>query len=286
MGLHISLRAEPIFSLFGLTVTNSLLMGWITIFILASLAIYLNSRLSLRPGGLQVMFETVINGLYDLFQSILGDKIKYFFPLIATLFLYIIVSNWLGLLPGVGTIGIFKKEVVAEEKNTPVAQEKTESSGSQEHDATIKEKAQTQEHSTAAKEQVEFIPLFRAATADLNTTLALALISVFLLQVYGLKFLGPKVYISKFINFSNPIMFFVGILELIGEVSRVISFAFRLFGNIFAGEVLLSVIAFLIPILVPIPFMAMEIFVGFIQALVFSMLTAVFLNLATEHVSH
>ncbi len=124
------------------------------------------------------------------------------------------------------------------------------------------------------------IPILRGANADLNTTLSLGLISVGLIQFYGIKFLGFKNYISKFINFSNPIAFFTGILEIVSEISKIISFSFRLFGNIFAGEVLLSIIAFLVPILASFPFLLLEVFVGFIQALVFSMLTAVFLNLA------
>ncbi len=123
-------------------------------------------------------------------------------------------------------------------------------------------------------------PLFRGNNADLNSTLSLALISVTLTQIFGIKYLGFKGYIKKFLNFNNPIAFFTGILETISEVSKIISFSFRLFGNIFAGEVLLTIIAFLIPVAVSFPFLILEVFVGLIQALVFSMLTAVFLNLA------
>lgn len=125
----------------------------------------------------------------------------------------------------------------------------------------------------------ESVPLLRAPSTDLNFTLALAIVAVFFIQWYGLKNLGLG-YIGKFINLRSPAEFFVGILEIISEVSRIISFAFRLFGNIFAGEVLLTVIAFLIPLIAPLPFLALELFVGFVQALVFSMLTAVFLNVA------
>ncbi|MGB9707339.1 MAG: F0F1 ATP synthase subunit A [Microgenomates group bacterium] len=124
------------------------------------------------------------------------------------------------------------------------------------------------------------VPILRGANADLNTTLSLGILSVVLSQYFGIKFLGFKNYLSKFLNFSNPISFFTGILEIISEISKIISFSFRLFGNIFAGEVLLSIMAFLVPILASFPFLLLEIFVGFIQALVFSMLTAVFLNLA------
>jgi F-type H+-transporting ATPase subunit a len=116
----------------------------------------------------------------------------------------------------------------------------------------------------------------------LSTTLALALISVVATQYLSVKALGAGGYISKFINIRNPINAFVGILELISEFAKLLSFSFRLFGNIFAGEVLLLVISFLVPIILPIPFLGLEIFVGFIQALVFTMLTTIFIVVATE----
>ena len=152
------------------------------------------------------------------------------------------MQNWFGLLPGVGSIVV-----------------------------------EVYEHG-----EKFHVPLFRGANADINSTLALAIVSVAMTQYYGIKSLGFKGYISKFINLSNPINFFTGILEIISEVSKIISFAFRLFGNIFAGEVLLVIIALLIPILASFPFLLLELFVGFIQALVFSVLTAVFLSIAVE----
>lgn len=241
---HISITAEPIGTILGFTITNSILTTWAVMLLLTIIGVFLANSLKTIPGNLQSIGEIIIEGLYNLFNSILGkDKVNKFFPLLTTLFIFIISANWIGLLPGVGTIGI--------------------------------------------KEGTKLIPLFRGPTADLNTTLALALIAVFTVQFYGIKSVGSKIYLSKFINFSNPINFYVGILELISEISRILSFAFRLFGNIFAGEVLLAVIAFLIPIIVPLPFLGLEIFVGFIQALVFAMLTAVFLASATsEHADH
>jgi len=125
------------------------------------------------------------------------------------------------------------------------------------------------------------VPLLRGGTADLNITLGTAIVAVFMVQVFGYRSLGMK-YFKKFINFSNPINFFVGFLELISEFAKIMSFSFRLFGNIFAGEVLLAVIAFLLPIFGPLPFIGLEIFVGFIQALVFATLTLVFVNIATS----
>ena len=129
---------------------------------------------------------------------------------------------------------------------------------------------------------VNHAPLFRGPNADLSTTLAFALISVGATQYFGIKELGAKGYLSKFFNFKNPMNAVLGILETIQEFSKIISFSFRLFGNIFAGEVLLVVIAFLVPLLLPVPFLALEVFVGFIQALVFTVLTAIFISVATE----
>jgi F-type H+-transporting ATPase subunit a len=125
-----------------------------------------------------------------------------------------------------------------------------------------------------------FIPILRGPTADINATLALALIAMFMVQYYGFKYQGFK-YLKKFFNFSNPINAFVGILELVSEFSKIISFTFRLFGNIFAGEVLIAVMTFLIPVVAPMPFYALELFVGVIQGLVFMMLSTVFMNMAT-----
>lgn len=244
--IHISLTAEKLFSIGGtFWVTNSLLSSWIAMTLLLIFSLAATRKISLIPNNLQQIAEIVVEGIHNLFSTILHDKIDTFFPLIGTYFLYIISLNWLGLLPGVGTIGL--------------------SSIEEGHKA--------------------FIPLFRAGTADLNTTLALAVIAMLVIQITGLKTLGVN-YLKKFLNIGSPINFFVGILELVSEFSKIISFAFRLFGNIFAGEVLLTVIAFLIPILAPVPFMGLELFVGFIQALVFSMLTAVFLSLATVKEQH
>lgn len=130
--------------------------------------------------------------------------------------------------------------------------------------------------------KVNDVPLFRGPNADLSTTLAFALVSVGLTQYFGVKTLGFKGYLSKFINIKNPMGFVLGILETVQEFSKIISFSFRLFGNIFAGEVLLVVITFLVPIILPVPFLALEVFVGFIQALVFTVLTAIFISVATE----
>jgi F-type H+-transporting ATPase subunit a len=260
MALHISLAAEPIAHIGSFPVTNSLLMTWGVMGILLIASFVSTRKLSLVPGHAQSIAELVIEGLYSFFSSVVGHHVKVIFPLVASLFLFIIISNWSGLLPGVGTIG-FREPVVAEH----ISAETTASEPVPEKKAATK-----------------FIPLFRGPTADLNMTIALAIIAVISMQYFGFKTLGIK-YGTRFISFKGPINFYVGILEIVSDVSKVISFAFRLFGNIFAGEVLLSVMAFLMPFLVPLPFLGLELFVGFIQALVFSTLTSVFINVAVAH---
>ena len=242
MELELSLAAEKIFHIAGFAITNSLLTTWIVMGALI-LSVFVAARnLKEVPSRWQVVVELVIESLYSLVEGVAGKKTKEFFPLVATFFIYIIFLNWSELIPGVGSIGFL-------------------------------------EH---AHGKDFLIPLFRAPTADLNVTLAFALISVIAAQYYGIKKLGLLRYSKRFINVKNPIDFVVGILEIISEIAKIISFSFRLFGNIFAGEVLLTVVAFLIPFFAPIPFFALEIFIGFVQAIVFAMLTLVFLNIATE----
>ncbi len=126
------------------------------------------------------------------------------------------------------------------------------------------------------------VSLLRSPNSDLNTTLALALIAVFSTQAFSLSHLGGKLFLRRFLDLRSPIRFFMGFFEVISESVKVLSFSFRLFGNIFAGEVLLLVIAFLAPYLVPVPFMILEIFVGVIQAFIFSMLTLSFIKTASQ----
>lgn len=244
-GIHISLKAEKIFTVLGIPVTNSILTTWLVMLFLVIFSLIVSRRITLIPTGLQVLTEMLVGGIYNFFETVTKDKTRIFFPLLGTLFIFIVFLNWFGLFPGVGSIGLNEME---------------------------------EGHKI-------FVPLFRAGSADINTTLALALISVFTIQFFGIKTLGLD-YLGRFFNFKNPIYFFVGILELVLEFAKILSFSFRLFGNIFAGEVLLTVIAFLMPIFAPIPFLGLELFVGFIQGLVFSMLTAVFLSLATVKMDH
>ena len=241
---EISLKAQQLFSIGSFNLTNGLFLSVFASLVLIIFAVIFRGKIKLIPGKVQAVVEMGIEGLLGLMESVLGtrDAAEKYLPLVATIFIFILVSNWFGILPGVGSL-IFKNG------NTEV-------------------------------------PVFRSPAADLNFTLALAVIAVFMTNFFGIAILGFFSHVKKFINFSSPINFFVGILELLSEVSRIISFSFRLFGNVFAGEVLLIIIFFLLPYVAPVPFMFMEIFVGAIQAFIFAMLTLVFLASHTAKTEH
>lgn len=240
--MEISIAAETIVKIAGFPITNTLILAWIVMGILVCFGAIATYRLSPVPGKIQNVAETFVEKLYGFVKGVIGTDrdTEKIFPFIVTFFVFILLSNWFGLIPGVGTIGI------------------------------------TEEHNG----KLALVPFLRAPASDLNTTLAFAIISVIITNVFGISAIGFFKHFGKFISFKSPIGFFVGILESIAEVAKIISFSFRLFGNVFAGEVLLVVIGSLIPYLAPIPFLGLEIFVGFIQALVFSMLTLVFIKVA------
>lgn len=241
--MEISLAAETVFKIGNFPITNSVLTTWVVMAVLLLLAM-LSRRVRLVPRQLQNITEILVLWLYDLTLSIVNnDKIaRRIFPLMAVFFIFILVSSLAGLLPGAGSIGIF--------------------------------------HLVDGKETL--VPLFRAPTSDLNTTFALAVISATVYTFLGISTIGFVEYAKKFVRLSSPIDFFVGILEFISEFSKIISFGFRLFGNIFAGEVLISVVTFLVPYILPAPLYGFEIFVAFIQAFVFTVLSIVFTALAIQ----
>lgn len=299
-GLHISISAETLFSIGGFAITNSMITSLVASGLLIAFAVAVRAswKDTDRPSGLQNFAEWIIEMLYNLVYSVVGShkKSTKFFPFIATFFLFIMLNNWVGLLPGVGTIGIIKEESEAHASSTTptfvspayAASDPEVLAGDALQADEMQRSGEEEIHlegiegeKTGSKEVV--VPIFRAGTADINMTLALAIFSQFMAQYFGFSHIGLG-YLKKFFNFSSPIMFFVGILELMGEFTKIISYAFRLFGNIFAGEVLLVVIAYLVPVVVPMPFYGLELFVGLIQALVFSMLSVVFFNMAT--ISH
>jgi F-type H+-transporting ATPase subunit a len=261
---------------FPIPVTNSLLATWLTMLLLVLFGLWVRSGLKEIPSGKQNVAEMVIEALYGLTESVAGPKwAPRFFPIIATIFLFVLLSNLLDpLTPLLAAVGI--KEVIG------------------------------------GKEEI--IPILRSPSTDLNFTVGLALISVALTQYFGIRANGLG-YFGKFINVSGFVKFFqvltgrregkafgvlslglidfvIGLIELISEFAKILSFSFRLFGNIFAGEVLLLVIPFLLSFLFPLPFLGLELFVGFIQAFVFAVLTLAFMSMATishgeaEHEAH
>lgn len=250
--MEISLTAEKLFQLGSLPVTNTTVMTVAVSALIIGTSLVLKSKLKTVPKGFQNIVEYVFEAFLNLTESITQNKkqTQKIFPLIMTLFIFIILSNWVELLPGLGTIGLRE----------------------------------------AHEGKAVLIPFLRSSSADLNMTLALSLIAVFSIQFAGIATIGAVKYGKKF--FISPLRepyvigTFVGLLELIGEFTKIISFSFRLFGNIFAGEVLLMVILNLVPYVLPLPFLLMEIFVGFIQALVFAMLTLVFIKMATVEAEH
>ncbi|OGI21785.1 MAG: ATP synthase F0 subunit A [Candidatus Moranbacteria bacterium RIFCSPHIGHO2_01_FULL_55_24] len=250
--MEISIAAEKLFSLGALPITNAFLIGILVSALLMILGTRLAKNLSSVPKGLQNVVEVIFEALLDLVESVTQDKkqARQFFPLIATIFLFVLLSNWAGLLPGLGTVGL-----------------------AHEHEG----------HAT-------IIPFLRSTSADLNFTLALSLITVTTVQFTGIAALGAVRYAKKFLvsPFHKPYVIgtMVGVLELVSEIGKTISFTFRLFGNVFAGEVLLTVMLHLVPFLLPLPFLFLEVFVGFIQAVVFAMLTLVFLKMATVEMEH
>jgi len=260
-----TLYAEPIFHVGNFTITNSLLTSWVAVVILIVFFIALGKKIKKVPRGIQNIFEIILEEALSLADSITGNRKKSekFLPIALTLFLFILINNWLGLIPGVGTIGFIEGET----------------------------------HKI-------FVPLLRGGTADLNTTLALALFAVVASHVMGVITIGLWKHFNKFINLKafieipkkissdvsialiNPIKAFVGIIEIIGEIAKVASLSFRLFGNIFAGEVLLASTMALFAFILPLPFMFLEIIVGLIQSLIFAMLTLVFMTIASQSEEH
>ena len=262
---------DVIFQPFGFSITNTLLCTWITI-VLVIIFVYFGTRKSdLIPAGFQNFIEWSVEGIRNLVVGAVGqEKGKKFFPLVGTFFFFALFANILDVFPGIDTIGWVNLTQV--------------------HEA----------HLSAPGSFLLFgdytsmiVPWFRPPTSDLNVTFAMALISVIVTQIYGFMWLGAGAHISKYFRFKEmfthgfqgPIEFFVGLIELVTEAARILSFAFRLFGNIFAGSAVLAVFAFLVPALADIIFIPLEIFVALVQALVFALLTLVFMQLATtsEH---
>ncbi len=262
-----TIYAEPIFNIGNFVITNSLLNSWLAVLIIIIFCVILRLNIKKIPGKIQHIFEILLEGAFSLCDQVTNDRkitLK-IFPLVTSLFIFILINNWLGLLPIVGSVGFI-------------------------------------EH---ISNESFFIPLFRAGTADINTTLALSVAVVIGSNIFGIIAIGIWKTFNKYVNIKAlgeivtkfrkdknviivaPISFFVGILELIGEMAKVASLSFRLFGNVFAGEVLLASMGAILLYLLPTPFLFLEVFVGLIQALIFSLLATVYFTIASQdHEEH
>ncbi len=252
------LIAEPIFHLGNFAVTNTLINSSLTVVFFFIIGLILRNKTALVPRGIQNFAESILEIIIGYLDQVTHDRKKsmQFLPIVGGIFLFILISNWAGLIPGTGSIG----------RNLLVEGHR------------------------------ELVPLFRPSNTDLNMTLAMAMFAVVGSHILGIMAIGFWKYSNKFIklgdlvkSFRKPgigimvavIEFGVGLIEVFSEVAKMVSLSLRLFGNVFAGEVLLTVLASLIAFLVPLPFMFLEILVGLIQAVVFSMLTLVYLTMAT-----
>ena len=263
---EITIFAEPIFEISGFHITNSLLNTWLVVIAVIIFGLLMRRTISVIPRKAQNFLEMIVEQLLGVFDSVTNSREKSlrFFPLVASFFVFILLNNWLGILPGIGSIG----KIVSE------------------HGEKV------------------FVPFFRGGTADLNTTLALAIVGVVATHLVGVTTVGAWHHLNKFINIQsiidipgkvtkdaailivNPIKLFVGFIEIIGELAKVASLSFRLFGNIFAGEVLLASMSAILAFGTPIPFMFLEIVIGLIQALIFAMLILVYLTIHTSVEEH
>ncbi|MBY0329025.1 F0F1 ATP synthase subunit A [Patescibacteria group bacterium] len=261
-----TLFAEPIFSIGSFSVTNSLLTSWIAVLLIVVFSVVLRKKLKQIPGFLQNIMEMIVEQGLALADLVTNDRkisLK-IFPVAITIFVFVLINNWIGFFPGVGSIGFVEY-----------------------HEG----------HNV-------FVPLLRGGTADINTTLALSLIAVVGANIFGIVSIGLWNVFNKYVNIkilasipskvikdpmilvTAPIHFFVGVFEIIGELAKIASLSFRLFGNIFAGEVLLMSMSMIMAYGVPIPFLFLEIFVGVIQALIFSLLTIVYFTIASTSHDH
>ena len=264
---EVTIYAEPIFHIGKFEVTNSLLTSWLAVLVIFLFALFIRLKMKKVPGKLQHVFEVIMNGALGLVDQVTNDRkiSKRIFPLVFSLFLFILVNNWLGLLPILGSVGLIVKE-----------------------------------GATSA-----FVPFLRSGTADINTTLALSIMIVIGSNVFGILAIGLWKTFNKYVNLKGlgeiftkvrkdptvlivaPINFFVGLLELLGEFAKIASLSFRLFGNVFAGEVLLASMGAIFAFIVPGPFLFLEVFVGLIQALIFALLGTVYFTIASQdHSEH
>ncbi|MCB0078439.1 MAG: F0F1 ATP synthase subunit A [Anaerolineales bacterium] len=295
----ISLPAETIGHIGPFRLTNTFLHTLVADVVILLLAFFGTRNMKLVPSGLQNVLEWMIEALYNLAEGVTGDAARRYFPIVATIFFLVLVSNWMELIPGVDSVGWMETHAGFDHYPVEEAGPVLYLWGKDAYmvDGYGEAGAEDEAHSEeGVKEHHDIhtlpiidgtprgvvVPWLRASATDLNFTLALALIVMVMVQVYGFRAQGAK-YFSKFFNTKDgPMNLFISVIELISEFGKVLSFTFRLFGNIFGGQVLLFVSAFLITLIFPTAFFGIEFFVGAIQAFVFFILALVFFNMATQ----
>ncbi len=307
MEIHVELAAETLFHLGPIPITNAMLTTFIVMALIFVAFTLIARRAQLIPGRTQGAAETIVEFILSLVENTAGRRNgRRIFPLVGGLFIFILFSNFSGLLPGVGSVGVWHEEETAAESESAVLETAGEqevaepaaegvaeepAEGQQgaavtgdEHAAEEDAAAATGEEHAAAEEHHEvLVPLLRPPTADLNMTLAMALVTFTTVQIYGIRSHG---FLGRIKHMADPPFLFP--IELISELSRIISLSARLFGNVFAGEVLLGVMYSMaasiriavVPVLFPVVFLFLELLFGTIQALVFALLTLIYIVLA------
>ncbi|MSP21575.1 MAG: ATP synthase F0 subunit A [Dehalococcoidia bacterium] len=296
---------EVIFHLGGLAVTNTMFTSWIIVALLCGVSILAGPRMQLVPTGFSGFIEAIVASFFGVVEGVVGEaKARQFFFLVATIFFYVITSNYFGLLPGNMFVGkpevghgappvemrsgsFLGIDVLYQPFGAREGVEHAAAPKADEHATAPKAPAATNDHATDAMapkgtQYGILAPYLRSVNTDVNTPLAIAIYAFLFVEMWGFQALGAG-YLTKFFNFGalakgpmGVIDIFVGLLELVSELARMVSFTFRLFGNVFAGEVLLTMMGFLVPLVLIDVFYGLELFVGAIQAFVFAMLTLVF----------
>jgi F-type H+-transporting ATPase subunit a len=308
---YITVPPDHLWNVAGFSITNTLVSGWLAMAVLIIVALVAGPRMNLVPSGFAGFVEAILSGFFNICASVAGEEnTKRFFPLVATIFFYVIVANWMALLPGFKTVGLAipdygPTQAMLKEAEIPLVgtiayvplrpDQIARSDGelprySPEIAAELHAEPGTYVESPSGTFSGNVRGILRPLNTDITAPLAIALFSFMFVEFWGLQSLGLG-YLKKFFAFGavlkkgplGVIDIFVGILELVSELSRMVSFTFRLFGNIFAGSVLMLMMTFLTPFVLILPFYGLELFVGAIQAFVFAVLTLVFAMSATSH---
>jgi F-type H+-transporting ATPase subunit a len=235
--LHVSLAPESLFTIGSFPITNTFLWEMVLSAVLIGTAVKIFSSVKMIPSGLQNFLEIVVEGGFNVVKSVMGNdehRAKRAFPLVFTMFLFILLTNLFTFLPGAAAL----------------------SKG----DA----------------------PIFRAVMSDYGMVFVMTLIAIVTVQIVAIISAGPFGYLKQFFDFSSPLNFVLGLMNIVGELAKILSLSFRLFGNMFAGEVLASVMLFLSPFFVPLPFAFLGLITAIIQAVVFAMLTTIFISMAAD----